>query len=661
MSTVVANRSSRLSLRCLLLLVVALVSLLALAPARADRVPLPRDLQEKVNTAVDFGVVYLKEVAKFSVDGTWADPRDGGQAGHRVGYAALPALTLLECGERPDEPAIRHAADYVRAKAPELTNTYELSLAILFLDRLGTKKDEKLIQTMAMRLIVAQTITGGWGYEAPPLGAADAKSLLAVLQRMSSPKRTNSTGGKPGTRDGTGSSPETLTAAQQKVMAIAQQRYAVFQNPSKHNELAEPPKELDIGPKVGIYASTQTDNSVTQFVMLALWVVQKYDVPLERTMKLLGRRFETSQDKDTGGWNYKYAFGGNGELPQMDCCGLMGLAMSQGVGVTGLDQAARAKRANDPRIVNGLAALSKFVQRPSANYEGVAQENLYFLWSLERVGVIYNMHLLGGKDWYRWSAQNLVANQQKNGSWTKGGYAGSTPVLDTSMALLILKKADLSRVVADDVNTPMDDDLDKAVQEKIGASIAKAPPDAPPVPKEDPPPPPPPSPPPPPPPENTTTTPPASAPSVAVPPAATRPQAPTIASVAPEQRPATPAQDNSMMWAIVVLAVCAVILLGCGGLAWWYYARKRTAGDAGDEDEGPARGKKGGKGAGKKAATAAPAKANGITKSPAKANGTTTTAASVAKPAGGAKAATNAPIEVEPVDEKMKVEVVPEN
>ena len=93
MSKVVARRSGLLSFRVQLpLLVGAMVSLLVFTPARAERLPLPPELQEKVNDAVDFGVIFLKK-NQFP-DGSWAPP--GG--GNRVGYAALPALTLLEIG-----------------------------------------------------------------------------------------------------------------------------------------------------------------------------------------------------------------------------------------------------------------------------------------------------------------------------------------------------------------------------------------------------------------------------------------------------------------------------------------------------------------------------------------------------------------------------------
>jgi hypothetical protein len=68
--------------------------------------------------------------------------------------------------------------------------------------------------------------------------------------------------------------------------------------------------------------------------------------------------------------------------------------------------------------------------------------NLYFLWSVERVGVLCSLQTIGGKDWYRWGAQLLVPAQRKDGSWLGRGNGGM-PVIDTSMALLFLKRSDL--------------------------------------------------------------------------------------------------------------------------------------------------------------------------------------------------------------------------
>ena len=143
---------------------------------------LPPEQQDKVNAAIDRGVAYLEKVQYPG--GTW-------DLNHQTGLAALPGLTLLECGVPADDPHVQKAAQFVRGSVPNLNATYELALAILFLDRLGDPKDEPLIRTLALRLMAGQEATGGWTYNCPVLSEKDEGSLLTILQ-TTRPRRPRS-------------------------------------------------------------------------------------------------------------------------------------------------------------------------------------------------------------------------------------------------------------------------------------------------------------------------------------------------------------------------------------------------------------------------------------------------------------------------------------
>src|SRR5262249_47838361 len=123
-------------------------------PAPERPAPLPRpwlsDAKhvQAVKIAINKGVGYLKK--NQQPNGTWM-----GQ--YETGMAALPGLTLLECGVPGSAPEIQKAAKFIRAKVPQLTKTYELALAILFLDRLSTPQDRQAIQTLALRLVAGQS------------------------------------------------------------------------------------------------------------------------------------------------------------------------------------------------------------------------------------------------------------------------------------------------------------------------------------------------------------------------------------------------------------------------------------------------------------------------------------------------------------------------
>ncbi len=104
-------------------------------PPKVGRVSLEE--QRKIDQAIADGVWYLK--GPVFLDGTWKDTTN--LPGVSVGLASLPGLTLLECGVPANDPVITKAAELVRREAPQLggkgRSTYQLALAILFLDQAG--------------------------------------------------------------------------------------------------------------------------------------------------------------------------------------------------------------------------------------------------------------------------------------------------------------------------------------------------------------------------------------------------------------------------------------------------------------------------------------------------------------------------------------------
>jgi hypothetical protein len=453
------------------------------AAVRAAAKPLNKQEQTRVNEAIDAGVAYLKRAQ--GPRGTWAGPKET----YVIGYAALPGLTLLECGVAPDEQVIRRVAATVRRMVPSMDATYEIALSILFLDRLGDPNDRELIQTLAVRLIAGQAATGGWTYKCPLVGKKVHQEIVTALKQRDAmeplarvpgaplagapaerkpggapPEGTNADKKPPTSETATGKSPPApgggppelpkppdrkpgaeapkpaenagKPAADAPELSARLKALPVFKDPEVLFQ-REPPRT-----KAPLRLASITDNSNTQFAILALWVAQRYDVPARRTLQLVVRRFETSQNLD-GSWSYLYALGGQGDgRPSMTCVGLLGLAVGHG-----LAQPARApagpKPAADPRVVNGLAALSRSVGEPNGNWRYQPMENLYFLWSVERVGVLYDLPTIGDKDWYRWGAEILIANQDKRGHWANGGYHKASPTIDTCFALLFLKRANL--------------------------------------------------------------------------------------------------------------------------------------------------------------------------------------------------------------------------
>ena len=136
-----------------LLLAIGLLALACLPAPAVDRAA--------IDKAVERGVAALKRAQQ--ADGTWNYTE--------IGATALAGLTLLECGEAADSPAVKKAAARVRAAGLGETKTYSLALAVLFLDRLGHAADTPLIESMLVLLLAGQNAAGGWSYTCPPIAA----------------------------------------------------------------------------------------------------------------------------------------------------------------------------------------------------------------------------------------------------------------------------------------------------------------------------------------------------------------------------------------------------------------------------------------------------------------------------------------------------------
>jgi hypothetical protein len=396
----------------------------------ADLKPLTKEEQDKINNAIDRGVQFLKGAQANNGGWKWRMYRDGR---FQAAQSALPAYALLEAGVAANDPVIQKAAEYVRPKALTSDFTYELSLTLLFLDRLGDPKDEKLIKTLAARLVAGQHFSGGWSYRCPTLDDQTEQNLLRFLEPVGKKMKRGQT--------------REQALGGMELPAVLQ-TLTVFR-PAVALEVREPPafKETIADSAVRFSTVGRTDNSNTQFVMLALWAAQRHGLPIEPTFEIMTARFERSHAYPSGLWNY--AIDEDGGSRSMICVGLMGLAIGRGLQLVTPGAALPANK--DVHVLKGFAALSPRVGRPTGRMDKfVPFYDLYYLWSLERVAMLYDLQLIGGKDWYRWGAESLVGNQTPGGWWT-----GMSPLtewagrrnydyrasLSTAFALLFLKRA----------------------------------------------------------------------------------------------------------------------------------------------------------------------------------------------------------------------------
>lgn len=437
------------------------------------------DHKKDVQTSIDMAIEYLKR-SYGALDGGNSGPGmagaglggPGGHAGgHEEGPAAMAGIAMIEAGVKLDDPAIQAIAKIVRAAAIVQDKTYQLSLDIIFLDKLGEDIDQMLIQQAGIRLMQGQTRNFGWSYHCPALTPEEKDRLNGLLNGATLK------GGQP--------------------------------LPTQGSEPSNRPK-LDSGMErlinregiVPVRNQGDTDdNSNTQFAIIALWSARKHGVPVDKALQLTETRFRRMQTRERG-WSYT----GGGVLfatPTMTCSGLLALSIVSGInsersmrskgtinpdGTFKIDNSKEVSKAGpdprqDPAVKGGLAYLEQVVRangnkQPPANnnnggfggpgggpmggFGGPAggppgggpngfgpvelREDFYFLWSLERVCVVLGIKEIAGKDWHTWGAEYLIKSQGRDGSWHGRPPPGRTAtggVIDTAWGLMFMSRSNL--------------------------------------------------------------------------------------------------------------------------------------------------------------------------------------------------------------------------
>jgi hypothetical protein len=222
---------------------------------------------------------------------------------------------------------------------------------------------------------------------------------------------------------------------------------ALRQTPALHAaELMEQPPDL---------SEPRTDNSNTQFAILGLLAAENHDVPTERATALLDWRFRNSLTMPFG-WNYRPNWR---TTPTMTAVGLMGLALKHGLLLPNARDRGRNVTIRDPLIQHGFFALDGQLEAYLAgfhfNQTRLDKLDLYCLWTIERVAVLYNLRTLGTLDWYPAGVELLLPLQRDDGSWSIAGTnCLEEPAASSSFALLFLKRSNLARNLTRRLNTP---------------------------------------------------------------------------------------------------------------------------------------------------------------------------------------------------------------
>lgn len=412
--------------------IAALFASLLFVRSTAHAQGMPADLPPKINQAIDNGVKWLKarqikDGAEKDSWGTGNNPLYPGGAGPAhplyIGITAFALYTLLECDVDPEDPTIVSGMDYIKRNIDPNFNVggvgagggkmqcmcYEAAVLIMMIESYYDAKWEKGIRAQKKDpkkekrptpkldaehdtwckgavgfLAGTQSRTGGWRYGPPafpsPLGVdQDTSSTQIALLGLVSAVRM----GLP---------------VDDKVFHTAV--ITTLENQSKDGPPAKPKKPADGSGTMVM----ETDKC--------------------RGWAYTPNAGDTKDQQVSGG------------MTASGVCSLIIIkSQLKGNPLFNKDLQARVEKG----IFDGLAWID--ANWTVTSNPGGHRSHYYYLYGLERVGVLGGIDMIGANAWYVQGAQHLVGAQKADGHWNSGTELEPADVLDSCFALLFLKKA----------------------------------------------------------------------------------------------------------------------------------------------------------------------------------------------------------------------------
>ncbi len=475
--------------RAILILLVSVLALCVGAPPSPADPPallgekeiklaeLDDEFKKRVGAAVGKGQEFL--LSKALPDGRWLTSHDASAAPHGPyphGGTALAVLTLIKCGVNPSREEIaggfkflKESWDRFRAKGmkagPKSWMVYEVSLTLMALEALDRWRPAtaKRGKTQAVGKILKQKGFDKWVKQLRDWLVAnqvDAREIAAGAgARSGKSGGSKATGGKPFRPKEAWSYPlnRPMTADHSNT------QYAVLGLRAAATLGYPPPPELWKGVLYHFLDMQETKGPKVKRKVLSLKKIREKG----KTRTSHRVRTEAHITDTARGWGYP---GGNMPDPNGGQGGTTGSMTTVGIACIAIawyelqlmargDAKRRLRR--DPKLAQALAkgGLARMVE--TAKLDGFAwlshhwsvtenpqlgQWHYYYLYGMERAGVLGGMPTIGGHDWYREGGDLLLNAQAAGGSWDSGKRDGIIP--STCFALLFLKRATVPLVAS---------------------------------------------------------------------------------------------------------------------------------------------------------------------------------------------------------------------
>jgi hypothetical protein len=350
----------------------------------------PKVDQAKVDAAIERGAKWLMSQGSVNLGHNFTT---------ELSYDELVLYTLIHAGVDYNDAKFKSLLE--TATTSTLKRTYRTVLTAMALETLDRTKYQNRIADCAQFLADNQCVNGQWFY------GEETK-----LPEREKPKEDVATGGGSG-----GSTP-----------------------PSKGGTKALPRIRI-VQKRSGGDAG---DNSNSQYA--ALGIRACFNAGVEFDPKIILKAAEwwekcQQKSKDAAGWGYchkgQYSNGnltvqGDDPYGSMTAGGLGSLCIYRWI--------LKQDYKRDKSVVgacNWMASNLKFPENPK--YSDTKRWVYYWIYAIERAGMIYGTEKFGSHEWYPEGAEWLLKEQKENGSWVGPETGGA--ISDTCFAILFLRRA----------------------------------------------------------------------------------------------------------------------------------------------------------------------------------------------------------------------------
>ncbi len=369
--------------------------------------------QKAIDAAIDRGIAYLKTAGSpKKVD----DPT--------MGSDELILWTFVKAGVSPSDGRFQELLKYV-LEVP-LERTYKVALQAMILEEIDRVKYQGRIAQCGQFLVDNQCLNGQWAYGTPTTAVGETPTT-------SGSKDVASAGGV-----------REFGAGEKKEKPKVTRKINV--------------RQTRTGPAEG-------DNSNSQYAALGLRACHDAGIVIPKGLFRLAKQgLEASQHKDDPKSAAKgVASGSTGGTPRGWCYDqgadhpAYGSMTAGAVGSLAIyDHLLGADWKKNAALKDGLAWMGANFSvtdnlGPCQHGTDTKTFYYYYLYALERSGMLLDLPQIGNRDWYAEGVKVLLPAQRPDGVWTVGdAYMHHLPAWDTCYAILFLKRATRPLVASED-------------------------------------------------------------------------------------------------------------------------------------------------------------------------------------------------------------------